>query len=268
MFPGSAVDFLTGDPLTLGNLGFLGVQWATRKPGSVAVLYFTPPGKPRRMVRMKTAALDIETTGIEPDDQITVIGVDIPMGSRLFLNTGGRTYSKAVGEQISEKFEKIVTVTAADSEAELLDAFSSFIEERFSQPKQDDEFKFAAYNGETWNGGFDLPFIRTRCRTHGIAWPLHVPYIDVMEVIEARFNVSDKSLETTYRELVGDGLNKRDPFEESNEAVEHWERGEFEPLLLHNLADIRRTRKLAAVAEQYCSKSHFSMRSLEPITPR
>jgi hypothetical protein len=88
-----------------------------------------------------------------------------------------------------------------------------------------------------------------------------------MEVIGDRFNVSGNSLETTYGELVGEGLNTRDPFEESGEAVRSWEEGAFEPLLRHNLVDIRRTRELVAVAERYCSRSHFSMRSLEPIDP-
>lgn len=215
---------------------------------------------------MKTAALDIETTGIEPDDQITVIGVDLPMGSRLFLHTDGRTYPATATDRLREEFGGVVTVTTTESEQELLAAFGSFVSERFGN-RQDEEFKFAAYNGETWNGGFDLPFIRTRCRSHEIAWPLCGPYVEVMEVIDSRFNVSKASLETAYAELVGEGLNERDPFEESAAAVEHWRDGAFESLLAHNLADIRRTRELVRVAEQYCSRSHFSMRSLDPITP-
>jgi hypothetical protein len=86
-----------------------------------------------------------------------------------------------------------------------------------------------------------------------------------MEVIGDRFNVSDKSLETTYEELVGEGLTDSDPFEGSGEAVESWRAGNFEPLLRHNIADIRRTRALVRVAERYCSTSHFSMRSLGPV---
>lgn len=218
---------------------------------------------------MKTIAVDIETTGIEPDDKITVLGIDLPMGSRLFLNTGDREYPEATTERITEDFDRVLHVTATASEKETLEAFAAFAEERFdgTSRRTEDEFKFAAYNGETWNGGFDLPFIRTRCREYDIGWPLCGPYIDVYEVVGTRFNVSKKDLETTYGELVGDGLNATDPFEDSGEAVESWKAGEFEPLLRHNLADIRRTRELVAVAEQYCSTSHFSMRSLEPINP-
>jgi len=216
---------------------------------------------------MKTAAIDIETTGTAPTDQSTVIGVDISMGSRVFLNTGGQRYSEATTKRIQADFDSVVQISTHESEGELLESFRSFALQRFggSRDSEDDEFKFAAYNGETWNGGFDLPFIRTRCQAHAIGWPLHGPYIDVMEVIGDRFNVSDKSLETTYEELVGEGLTARDPFEESGEAVESWRAGEFEALLRHNIADIRRTRALVHVAEQYCSKSHFSMRSLGPV---
>jgi len=237
---------------------------------------------------VKTAAIDIETTGTSPTDRITVVGIDVALGSRLFLNTGGRTYPEAATERIREDFDRAVTISVHDSERAQLDAFRGFVTERFSQRTDgDDEFKFAAYNGETWNGGFDLPFIRTRCRAHGTAWPLRGPYVDVMEVVSDRFNVSDGSLETTYRELVEDGLTTRDtaedalpapdssengltardPFEDSGEAVEHWREGAFEPLLRHNLADIRRTRALVRVAERYCSRSHFSMRSLDPVDP-
>ena len=218
---------------------------------------------------MKTAALDIETTGTAPDDRITVIGIDIPMGSSLFLNTDGREYPDAISDRLDGEFEGVVNVQAHESERAALGAFRAFVTERFAHDDQRDrdEFKYAAYNGETWNGGFDLPFIRTRCREHDLAWPLRGPYIEVMEVIGNRFNVSDRRLETAYGELVGDGLNTRDPFEESGEAVKHWRAGEFGPLLQHNLVDIRRTRALVAVAERYCSSSHFSMRSLEPIDP-
>lgn len=216
---------------------------------------------------MKTAAIDIETTGISPSDQITVVGIDIPLGSRVFLQTDGENPELAYIEEIESDFDGLVNITVHHSEADLLRAFRTFAEARFrSAEKGDaDEFKFAAYNGETWKGGFDLPFIRTRCQEHGVGWPLHGPYIDVMEVVTDRFNVSDNSLETTYAELVAGGLNESDPYDDSAEAVTDWQNGEFEALLRHNLADIRRTRALVDVAEQYCSTSHFSMRSLEPI---
>ena len=66
---------------------------------------------PRRTVGygdalMKTAALDIETTGTAPEDRITVIGIDVPMGSCLFLNTDGREYSEAISERLGDEIEQ------------------------------------------------------------------------------------------------------------------------------------------------------------------
>jgi len=40
---------------------------------------------------------------------------------------------------------------------------------------------------------------------------------------------------------------------------------DFEPLVRHDVADIRRTRSLMQLAERYCSKSDFSMKSLDPV---
>jgi hypothetical protein len=77
-----------------------------------------------------------------------------------------------------------------------------------------------------------------------------------------------KSFERYYRvyeELLGNGLTEFDPFTDSEEAVEAWEEGDFESLVRHNVTYIRRTRALMRLAEWYCSKSHFTMRSLDPV---
>jgi hypothetical protein len=68
-----------------------------------------------------------------------------------------------------------------------------------------------------------------------------------------------------HEELIGGELTGLDPFVDSGEAVEAWKQGDFESLILHNVADIRRTRELMQLAERYCSKSHFTMRSLDPV---
>jgi hypothetical protein len=57
----------------------------------------------------------------------------------------------------------------------------------------------------------------------------------------------------------------RPEVEESSEAVDAWQIGDFEAVVLHNVADIRRTRALMEIAERYCSKSDFSMKSLDPV---
>ena len=128
------------------------------------------------------------------------------------------------------------------------------------------DVKLVAYNGEQWAGGFDLPFLRTGLCHHGTDWPFtELPYIDAMDIFETRFNTSKDTLTGVYDELIGSKLTELDPFADSKEAVGAWEQEEFESLALHNVADIRRTQALMQLAERYCSKSHFTMRSLDPI---
>ncbi len=86
-----------------------------------------------------------------------------------------------------------------------------------------------------------------------------------MDVFETRFNTSGDALTAVYEELIGSGLTKLDPFVDSKEAVNTWEKEDFESLVRHNVADIRRTRALMRLAERYCSKSDFSMKSLDPV---
>ncbi|MGB9954741.1 ribonuclease H-like domain-containing protein (plasmid) [Haloarcula marismortui] len=149
-----------------------------------------------------------------------------------------------------------------DSERELLSELTTFITSTLTQS----DAKLVAYNGERWNGGFDLPFLRTRLCTHGLEWPFGTfPYVDLKDVFETRFNTSEDTLSGVYEELIGSELNELDPFTDSSEAVTAWKEDAYESLITHNVADIRRTRALMELAERYCSKSDFSMKSLEPI---
>ena len=61
------------------------------------------------------------------------------------------------------------------------------------------------------------------------------------------------------------GLTRLDPFTDSEEAVDAWEEGDFESLVRHNVAEIRRPRSLMQLAERYYSKYDFSMKSLDPM---
>jgi len=84
----------------------------------------------------------------------------------------------------------------------------------------------------------------------------------MMEVMD-RFDTDDRSdLVGVYDYLIGH--DSCDPFEESGEAVKAFETGDWEALLLHNLADIQRTRELAVLAGQYVPKSDFRMKNLAP----
>lgn len=66
-----------------------------------------------------------------------------------------------------------------------------------------------------------------------------------------------------YDELVAG--DRCDLFDESESAVAAHENGEWEQLLLQNLADIERTRDLAVLAGRYVAKSDFKMKSFTPL---
>ena len=83
-----------------------------------------------------------------------------------------------------------------------------------------------------------------------------------MDDFETSFNTSEDTLSGLYEELIGAGLNELDPFTNSSEAVTAWKEGAYEPLIIHNVANIRRIRALVELAERYCSKSDISMKSL------
>jgi uncharacterized protein YprB with RNaseH-like and TPR domain len=214
------------------------------------------------MSDLTTVAFEIETTGFEPSDQLTVIGFDSPVASRVFLNTAGKTPPDNLEERLNSDLTTPIRLSVHDSEPELLTGMAEFVTSTLTQR----DAKLVAYNGERWSGGFDLPFLRTRFCTHHIDWPFgSLPYVDVMDVFEDRFNTSENTLCGVYSELIGRGLNDLDPFTDSKAAVTTWQEGSFEPLLTHNIADIRRTRALMELAERYCSKSDFAMKSLDPV---
>jgi uncharacterized protein YprB with RNaseH-like and TPR domain len=215
------------------------------------------------MTEMTTIAFDIETTGFETDDRLTVVGFDSPVSSHVFLNTNGTTPPGRIADHLNDTLRTPIRLSHHDSEQELLTELTDFVTSTLTQR----EAKLVAYNGERWNGGFDLPFLRTRLSRHEIDWPFGtLPYVEVMDVFEKRFNTSEESLSGVYGELIGAGLNELDPFTDSSEAVTAWESGDYDALITHNVADIRRTRALMELAERYCSKSDFSMKSLDPIT--
>ena len=214
------------------------------------------------MTGLATVAFDIETTGFEVGDRLTVVGFDADISSRVFLNTGGEACSPQLEQRLNDCLTTPATLSIHEDETTLLEAVTTFVESTLT-PR---DIKLAAYNGETWNGGFDLPFLRTRLHSHNLDWPFGtLPYVEVMDVFESRFNTTENTLTGVYDELIGDGLGDIDPFEDSTEAVAAWKTGDFESVVLHNIADIRRTRALMNLAERYCSKSDFSMKSLDPV---
>ncbi|ELZ39731.1 hypothetical protein C463_16651 [Halorubrum californiense DSM 19288] len=207
-------------------------------------------------------AFDIETTGFNATDVVTTVGFAVPLGVRLFLNTGGRAAPgiEDVGGDV------LVKGSTHASEQGLLTAVGEFVAERF----RDADVLLVAYNGERWSGGFDVPFLRTRFALLDLAWPFgDVPYADVMPLITKRFNTTvggdeENDLDGAYDVLCDGVYGELDPFDESAEAVTAFEDGEFAALAAHNVADVLRTRALGRVAERYCAKSDFDVKSLTP----
>ncbi|WP_336003381.1 hypothetical protein [Halorientalis halophila] len=217
--------------------------------------------------RLTHVPFDIETSGFETDAAVSVVGFSLPLGCRVFLNADGHPAdADRLESRLSETFETAVQVRVHPDERALLEAVAAFLGEAVA-PR---EYLLVAYNGERFNGGFDLPFLRTRYALLGLQWPFDdVPYADVLPLIRKRFNTTadgeDRNdLVTAYDTLVGNGLTAADPFDDSGEAVAAFEAGEFEPLLAHNVADVLRTGALASLAERFCGKSEFDLKSLTP----
>ncbi|WP_435098451.1 hypothetical protein [Halorubrum sp. N11] len=214
---------------------------------------------------LEQVAFDIETIGFDVDDEVTVVGFAMPMGVRVFVQTGGRTAGDVEASVKARLSETLVNVSTHTDETALLAAVATFVRDRI----HDAETLLIAFNGEVWSGGFDLPFLRSRYAAREMAWPFDVAYADVLPVISDRFNTTvdgeeQRGLAAVY-ELLGDGTYSGiDPFDDSAAAVTAFEEGRFEELVCHNVADILRTQALGRVAERYCGKAEFNVKSLSP----
>ncbi|MFA9503765.1 hypothetical protein ACERIM_13445 [Natrinema sp. H-ect1] len=216
---------------------------------------------------LEQVAFDIETTGFAVDDEVTVIGFAVPLGVRVFVQTDGRA-APDVEDAVRDRVESRVRVSTHESERALFEAVASFTADRLV----DDDVLLVGFNAELWKSGFDLPFLRTRLARVGVEWPFRdVPYADLLPVVTNRFNttVGDderRDLAGVYETLCDGEYNELDPFVESSEAVTAFEDGRFDDLVVHNVVDVLRTRQLGRLAEEYCSKSDFKLKSLTATT--
>lgn len=205
-------------------------------------------------------AFDIETSGLEPGAVITVAGLAFELGEVVLLNTAGRPVDEdELEQQLTNHSNGRVELRVCQDECELLTVLAEVSNEQINTDAQ----YLTAYHGETWNGGFDLPFLRSACVARGVPWPFpDMAYADMLDVID-RFDTNDtQDLVGVYDRLIGE--ETCDPFSDSVAAVTAFENGEWESLLLHNLADIQRTRELAVLAAEYVPKSDFRMKNLAP----
>lgn len=217
--------------------------------------------------KLTPVAFDIETSGFETNAVVTVIGVVLPLGCRVLLNTDQQPVEQSKLEAtLAERFDTTIKLSCHQTERDLLKTFVKFTTTTLTP----NEYLLVAYNGERFRSGFDLPFLRTRYTLQEVQWPfVDVPYADLMPIFQHRFNTqhgdgSVVDLDSVYETIVSKGLTALDPFEDSKQAVEAFEAGNFEKLLQHNIADILRTDALASIAEKYCGKSDFKLKSLTP----
>jgi hypothetical protein len=213
------------------------------------------------MSTLDPVAFDIETSGFDETAVITVAGFAHELGILLICNLAGREapdHAPLVAT-LDHHASTAVQVEFVTDEQALLEAITEFATHRLDG----DRHYLTAFNGETWSGGFDLPFCRTRYVRHGLEWPFgDIAYADMIQLVD-RFNTHDHSdLVGVYDVLVGE--ETCDPFDDSAEAVDAFEMGEWLSLCQHNLADIQRTRQLAELAGQFVARSDFNMKNLQP----
>lgn len=178
----------------------------------------------------------------------------------MLLNTAGRPADETDLEaRLSTHADGRVDLRTCESERDLLLVLAEVCAAHINT----NAHYLTAYHGETWNGGFDLPFLRSACVERDVPWSfLDIAYADILDVVD-RFDTNDtRDLVGVYDRLIGE--ETCDPFEDSEEAVDAFQNGEWEALLRHNLADIHRTRELAVLAGEYVAKSDFRMKNLSP----
>ena len=105
--------------------------------------------------------------------------------------------------------------------AVLTEAVAAFVTQRLNG----DRHYLTVVNGETWAGGFDLSFYRTRFFRHKMDWPFgDVAYADMMQTVD-RFDTGDQSDSVgVYDALIDEETG--DP-SESAETVDAFEAGEW-----------------------------------------
>lgn len=214
-------------------------------------------------------AIDIETTGFEIDDAVTVFGIERPLGCRVFCLRPADDVSRSAGEvtaSVEAAVPTNVTVSLHASESGLLEAVGAFIADHV----RDENVLLVAYNGERFRSGFDLPFLRSRLAMTGVEWPFTgLPYADLMPIMTRLFNTTvdgdeQSDLVSVYDLLCDGELSRSDPFDESQEAVEAFEAGRIDAVATHCTVDVLRTSDLGALAQEYCGRTDFELKSLTP----
>lgn len=220
---------------------------------------------PRTPSDRTNVAIDIETCGLGAEEVVTVVGLLPPdRHASVVLNADGRRVGAgALQARIAEAARHPVEVSVVDGERALLEALARLAFERVDRTAN----RLVAYNGDTWKGGFDLPFLRTRCGRRDVEWPLAgYTFTDVYPLVEKRFNTtvetpddgrgSRDDLVSAHRLLCAPA-REFDPLDDSAAAVECFRSGAFRRLVQHNVSDVHRTLDLAELACRYAPWRSF-----------
>ena len=126
------------------------------------------------------AVFDIETTGRLRTDEVNLIGIRKGGITKVFARTDTPSEDVRLDEDaLLDETGENVGVARCDSEEELLTRTRRHVGYLF-----DGETVFVAYNGETFNGGFDIPFLRTRAAVNDVSHPFKsVRFLDPYEAI-------------------------------------------------------------------------------------
>lgn len=172
--------------------------------------------------RLTHIPFDIETTGFETSACVTVVGFALPLGCRVLLNTANRSVTaRDLEPRLSTTFETEIKLSVHPREPALLEAMGAFLDENVA-PR---DYLLVGYNGERFNGGFDLPLLRTRYALQNVEWPFDgIPYADILPLIQDRFNTTAdgeerNDLVNAYETLIGGDLSTADPFTESEKRL-------------------------------------------------
>lgn len=215
-------------------------------------------------------AFDIETSGLETEQTVTVAGLLTPeRHAVIVLNTEARTVDADGIERLAgAESGHTIEVRIVEDEGNLFDELGHAIFEYF-----DKEYDcLVTFNGDNWRGGFDIPYLRTKCGHHNADWPFDgVTHTDLCPIVEGDFHTltalggeeaEEKNDLVGAHRLLCHPEHEFDPFEDSAEAVSCHNNGEFEKLVLHNLSDLHRTLDLGDHARRYASPKNLQGRKL------
>jgi hypothetical protein len=144
----------------------------------------------REFSEFTLVAGDIETTGFYDDDVITSFTLAHEGEYVAWTNVDGVSgVEDSVQAAVDGSTDLSVEVRAVSDEAALLAGVRGYVTETLDS----EDTIFVFYNGERWNGGFDLRFIRSACLRTGAVFPFAgYAFLDLLPVFgkRDRFNVT------------------------------------------------------------------------------